>query len=142
MTGIAQQTALAIQNDRLENLADDQERLEREFQIAREIQKTFLPSEMPVHKEWKLDVRWRPAREVGGDFYDVFELPDNRLALLVADVTDKGMSAALYMTVTRTLLRTVAQQFNTPAEILANVNKLLLTGYTSRHVYYSISRNT
>ncbi len=126
LTGIAQQTALAIQNDRLENLADVQERLEREFQIAREIQKTFLPSEMPDRKEWKLDVRWRPAREVGGDFYDVFELPDNRLAMLVADVTDKGMSAALYMTVTRTLLRTVAQQFNTPAEILTNVNKLLL----------------
>jgi sigma-B regulation protein RsbU (phosphoserine phosphatase) len=126
LTGIAQQTALAIQNDRLENLADIQERLEREFQIAREIQKTFLPSEMPIYKEWELDVRWRPAREVGGDFYDVFELSDNRLAMLVADVTDKGMSAALYMTVTRTLLRTVAQQFNTPAEILTNVNKLLL----------------
>jgi serine phosphatase RsbU (regulator of sigma subunit)/putative methionine-R-sulfoxide reductase with GAF domain len=126
LTGIAQQTALAIQNDRLQSMAVVRERLEREFQIAREIQQTFLPSELPSHQNWKLDVRWRPAREVGGDFYDVFVLPDGRLAILVADVTDKGMSAALYMTVTRTLLRTVAQQLVTPAEILSSVNELLL----------------
>ncbi len=126
LTGIAQQTALAIQNDRLQGMAVIQERLEREFQIAREIQQTFLPTELPKHPNWKLDVRWRPAREVGGDFYDVFELSKDRLAILVADVTDKGMSAALYMTVTRTLLRTVAQTLPTPAEILSSVNELLL----------------
>jgi serine phosphatase RsbU (regulator of sigma subunit) len=126
LTGIAQQTALAIQNDRLQSMVVVRERLEREFQIAREIQQTFLPSEMPEHPGWKMDVRWRPAREVGGDFYDVFPLPDQQLAILVADVTDKGMSAALYMTVTRTLLRTVARQFTTPAEILSSVNELLL----------------
>lgn len=126
LTGIAQQTALAIQNDRLQNMVVVRERLEREFQIAREIQRTFLPSELPQYSGWKMDVRWRPAREVGGDFYDIFQLPDNRLAIVVADVTDKGMSAALYMTVTRTLIRTVARQFSTPAEILSNVNDLLL----------------
>lgn len=126
LSGIAQQTSLAIQNDRLQSMAVVQERLEREFQIAREIQQTFLPSELPQYPGWKLDVRWRPAREVGGDFYDVFQLSHDRLAILVADVTDKGMSAALYMTVTRTLLRTVSQQLSTPAEILDYVNELLL----------------
>lgn len=126
LTGIAQQTALAIQNDRLQSMVVVRERLEREFQIAREIQQTFLPSELPEYPGWNIDVRWRPAREVGGDFYDVFPLSDHKLAILVADVTDKGMSAALYMTVTRTLLRTVAKQYPTPAEILASVNELLL----------------
>jgi serine phosphatase RsbU (regulator of sigma subunit)/putative methionine-R-sulfoxide reductase with GAF domain len=126
LQGISHQTALAIQNDRLQGMEVSRERMEREFQIARDIQRTFLPSELPTHPGWELDVRWRTAREVGGDFYDVFPIPDGRLAILVADVTDKGMSAALYMTVTRTLLRTVCQQVTSPAEILCRVNELLL----------------
>jgi len=126
LLGISQQTALAIQNDRLQGMELSRERMEKEFQIARDIQRTFLPSELPTHPGWDLDVRWRTAREVGGDFYDVFPVPDGRLAILVADVTDKGMSAALYMTVTRTLLRTVCQQITNPAEILYRVNELLL----------------
>lgn len=126
LQGISQQTALAIQNERLQGMELSRERMEKEFQIARDIQRTFLPSELPTHPGWDLDVRWRTAREVGGDFYDVFPIPDGRLAILVADVTDKGMSAALYMTVTRTLLRTVCQQISNPAEILCRVNELLL----------------
>lgn len=126
LTGIAQQTALAIQNDRLQSMEVVREQMERELVIARNIQKTFLPAELPAPPGWKMDVRWRTAREVGGDFYDVFTLPDGRIVALVADVTDKGMSAALYMTVTHTLLRTVSQQVDNPAEILYRVNELLL----------------
>ncbi|MBA4419775.1 MAG: hypothetical protein C0391_01365 [Anaerolinea sp.] len=126
LTGIAQQTALAIQNSQLQSKEAIREQLERELVIARNIQKTFLPAELPVPPGWKMDVCWRTAREVGGDFYDAFTLPDGRIAILVADVTDKGMSAALYMTVTHTLLRTVSQQVDNPAEILYRVNELLL----------------
>ncbi len=126
ITGIGRQTSLAIQNDRLLKAQVTQEKLEREFQLAREIQETFLPTDFPHPEGWQLETRWRPARDVGGDFFDIFSLPNNRLALVIADVSDKGISAALYMTLTRTLIRTVAQQANTPSEILAQVNDLLL----------------
>jgi serine phosphatase RsbU (regulator of sigma subunit) len=63
---------------------------------------------------------------VGGDFYDVFELPRNRLGMAIADVSDKGMPAALYMTVTRTLIRATAQEEESPARVLMRVNNLLL----------------
>ncbi len=124
--GIARQTSLAIQNDRLQKSQVARERLEREFQLAREIQRTFLPSDYPQPAGWQLDARWRPARDVGGDFFDIFTLPRQKLALVIADVSDKGISAALYMTLTRTLIRTVAQQEKTPRSILAQVNELLL----------------
>ncbi len=126
ITGIGRQTSLAIQNDRLLNAQVNQEKLEREFQLAREIQETFLPTDFPHPNGWHLETRWRPARDVGGDFFDIFTLPNHRLALVIADVSDKGISAALYMTLTRTLIRTVAQQANTPSKILAQVNDLLL----------------
>ena len=77
------------------------ERLEREMQLAREIQSAFLPQSVPDLPGWDLKVRWRTAREVGGDFYDYFVLPGNRLGLVIADVADKGMPAALFMTLAR-----------------------------------------
>jgi phosphoserine phosphatase RsbU/P len=126
ITGIAQQTAMAIQNERLQEAVLSQERLEREFQLAREIQQTFLPDHLPQPEGWQVDARWRPAREVGGDFYDLFWITPHQMAIVIADVSDKGISAALYMTLTRTLFRTVAQQKHEPAQIFAQVNELLL----------------
>lgn len=126
INGIAQQVSLAIQNDRLNIERIERERLEREFQLAREIQQTFLPSKLPSPTGWELDVQWRPARQVGGDFYDVFKLPHRRLGVVIADVSDKGMPAALYMTVTRTLIRATAQEEASPAKVLERVSSLLL----------------
>jgi GAF domain-containing protein len=123
--GVAQQTALAIQNERLTEEMVGRERMEREFQLARDIQKTFLPETTPSVEGWDFDIRWQTAREVGGDFYDLFETPDHRLAIVIADVSDKGMPAALYMTVTRTLIRATAQSSNSSASILEHVNSLL-----------------
>jgi GAF domain-containing protein len=123
--GVAQQTALAIQNERLKEEMVDRERVERELQLARQIQKTFLPASVPGVDGWDIDLRWRTAREVGGDFYDVFLTRDERLAFAIADVSDKGMPAALYMTVTRTLIRAMAQYITSPAEVLDRVNELL-----------------
>jgi phosphoserine phosphatase RsbU/P len=125
--GIAQQASLAIQNDRLNKEMLDRQRLEREFQLAREIQQTFLPDEVPEMPGWEMDVRWETARQVGGDFYDYFLLPDGRLAFIIADVSDKGLAASLYMTVTRTLLRAAAMESNSPATTLEHVNDLLLS---------------
>jgi serine phosphatase RsbU (regulator of sigma subunit) len=86
ITGIAQQAALAIQNDLLQKEMVVRERLETEVQLARQIQKTFLPEFLPEFENWELAARWKTARQVGGDFYEVFDLPDNRLGLFIADV--------------------------------------------------------
>ncbi|MEU7164124.1 PP2C family protein-serine/threonine phosphatase [Streptomyces morookaense] len=83
---------------------------ERELRIGREIQQGFLPESLPAPEGWDLDVRFRPARNVAGDFYDVFELVNRRrLALVVADVCDKGVGAALFMALIRSLLRHTAE---------------------------------
>lgn len=124
--GVAQQTALAIQNDRLKEEMVGRERVEREFQLARQIQKTFLPHSIPECPGWDFDLRWRTAREVGGDFYDLFWTKNDKLAIVIADVADKGMPAALYMTVTRTLIRAAVQTLDSPAEVLKRVNELLV----------------
>lgn len=80
--------------------------LEREFDIGREIQAGFLPSELPKKDGWDISSFFRPARNVAGDFYDVFELPEeNKIGIIVGDVCDKGLGAALYMTLFRSLLR-------------------------------------
>jgi phosphoserine phosphatase RsbU/P len=85
--------------------------LERELQIARDIQASFLPEELPGLPGWEIAARCRPARQVGGDFYDAFPLVQNRrLGLVIADVCGKGVGAALYMALFRTLIRAFAQQ--------------------------------
>jgi serine phosphatase RsbU (regulator of sigma subunit)/putative methionine-R-sulfoxide reductase with GAF domain len=126
ITGIAQQAALAIQNDMLQKAMVVRERLETEVQLARQIQKTFLPEVLPQFSGWELDARWKTARQVGGDFYDVFHLPDGRLGLFIADVADKGVPAALFMVLTRTLVRAAVFENHSPAEAMKRVNDLLI----------------
>lgn len=126
LSGIAQQVALAIQNDHLTREMVEQERLEQEISLARQIQRTFLPSRLPKTPGWDLSVDWQTAREVGGDFYDIIKLGKLKLGIVIADVSDKGMPAALYMTVTRTLIRAFAWETNSPARVLERVNRLLV----------------
>lgn len=125
ITGITQQAALAIYNDRLQLQTVEQGRLERELQLARDIQRTFLPEQLPALPGWDLAALWRTAREVGGDFYDVFELPGMRLGLVIADAADKGLPAALYMTLVRTLVRATVREFDSPGAVLGRVNEIL-----------------
>lgn len=84
--------------------------LERELEIGREIQAGFLPGELPAPAGWELAARFAPARQVAGDFYDAFVLADGRVALVLADVCGKGVGAALFMALCRTLVRAVAEQ--------------------------------
>jgi serine phosphatase RsbU (regulator of sigma subunit) len=126
INGIAQQAALAIQNDLLQQEMVVRERLETEMQLARQIQQTFIPQSMPTHAAWQFAARWRTARQVGGDFYDVIELPNQKLGLFIADVADKGMPAALFMALTRTLLRAAAIEMTSPVDVLRRVNDQLL----------------
>jgi len=95
-------------------------------QLARQIQQTFLPEHMPEIPGWELAARWNPARQVGGDFYDVFNLPDNKLGLFIADVSDKGVPAALFMALTRTLVHAAVIESDSPADAMRRVNDLLI----------------
>jgi serine phosphatase RsbU (regulator of sigma subunit) len=129
ITGIAHQAALTVQNERLQQARLSSERLERELELAREIQQTFIPTNHRVGQVgsgWDVAVTWRAARQVAGDFYDLIELPGKRLGLIVADVADKGMPAALLMALTRTLVRATALEESSPAAVLARVNNLLV----------------
>ncbi len=126
VTGISQQAALAIKNDYLQREAIKSERMEQELQLARDIQKTFLPDTLPIIPGWEIDIRWKPAREVAGDFYDYFYLEKNVLGFVIADVADKGMPAALFMTLIRTLFRSAAKDHPSPAAVVKQVNDLLI----------------
>ena len=126
ITGIARQLSLAIQNEQYKLDMVESERMEQEIKLARQSQQTFLPSQLPSFNGWDLFADWEPAREVGGDFYDMIELDRDHLGLVIADVSDKGMPAALYMTVTRTLIRAYAQSDRSPASVLEKVNELLI----------------
>jgi len=139
--GITQQAAIAIKNELLQQEAVKSERMERELQLAREIQATFLPDRLPELPGWDIDVRWQPARQVGGDFYDFLILDENRMGFVIADVADKGMPAALFMTLIRTLIRAAAKEKSSPAAVLKQVNELLIPD--SKHgmfvtVFYGI----
>jgi serine phosphatase RsbU (regulator of sigma subunit)/putative methionine-R-sulfoxide reductase with GAF domain len=126
VTSIAQQVALSLQNEQLQMEMVARERLEHEVQLARQIQKTLLPDHLPELPGWDLAATWITARQVGGDFYDVIELPGQRLGLFIADVSDKGIPAALFMALTRTLVRAVVYDTSSPAEVMQRVNALIL----------------
>lgn len=125
LNGMAQQIALAVQNDIFQKEKASRSRLETEVQLARQIQETFIPKSLQVPKGWDLSARWRTALQMGGDFYDVINLPDGRLGLFIADVADKGIPAALFMALTRTLVRAAVIKTNSPAIALKQVNDLL-----------------
>lgn len=86
------------------------EKYERDVQIGRQIQASFLPEQLPQPEGWQIAARFEPAREVAGDWYDAFPLTHGRVGLVIADVCDKGVGAALFMALMRSLVRAYAQQ--------------------------------
>src|SRR3954447_6540720 len=105
--------------------ARTRERFEQELEVARLIQQNFLPRELPDLPGWQVAAYYRPAREVGGDFYDVIPLRDGQVGFVVGDVTDKGVPAALVMAATRSVLRASAQRLVDPGVVLERVNEHL-----------------
>src|SRR4029453_9077918 len=101
--------------------------VEQELRVARSIQQASLPKEVPQLEGWQIAPFYRPAREVGGDFYDFFELEEGRVGVVVGDATGKGMPAALVAGATSNMLRAVAQalESSSPGEVLERVNKTL-----------------
>jgi serine phosphatase RsbU (regulator of sigma subunit) len=95
--------------------------------VARDIQLASLPEGVPTLEDWQITPFYQPAREVGGDFYDFFELEDGRLGMVVDDATGKGVPAALVMATTRTMLRALAQASDySPGDVLRRVNDPLV----------------
>jgi serine phosphatase RsbU (regulator of sigma subunit)/predicted ester cyclase len=103
------------------------ERVEQDLRVARSIQQASLPKKVPELEGWQITPYYQPAREVGGDFYDFFELRDGRLGLVVGDATGHGVPAALVMASARSMLRAVAQASDAPGEVLRSVNDPLVT---------------
>jgi serine phosphatase RsbU (regulator of sigma subunit) len=110
----------------LERERIEREYVEHELRVARRIQQASLPEEVPELEGWQITPYYRPAREVGGDFYDFFELEDGHLGIVVGDATGHGVPAALVMASTRSMLRAVAQTSNSPGEVLRRVNDTLV----------------
>jgi serine phosphatase RsbU (regulator of sigma subunit)/anti-sigma regulatory factor (Ser/Thr protein kinase) len=105
--------------------ARERERIDQELRIARLIQQTLLPKDVPNLPGWQLAAYYQPARAVGGDFYDFLYYDDGRLGIVVGDVTDKGVPAALVMATTRSILRSTAEKLMTPGAVLEQSNNLL-----------------
>jgi serine phosphatase RsbU (regulator of sigma subunit)/predicted ester cyclase len=127
---IAEEWSAGETGSLLENLAQEmreRERVEQELRVARSIQQASLPKELPKLEGWEIAPYYQPAREVGGDFYDVLELKDGRLGIVVGDATSKGVPAALVMASARSMLRAVAQASNSPGDVLRRVNNPLVT---------------
>jgi phosphoserine phosphatase RsbU/P len=135
----ANQAAIAIQRTGLiEDLQDkiaqletaqeglaQKERLERELELAREVQQAVLPTTFPKVPGYQFAAHNQPARQVGGDFYDVIQLNNTSFGLVIADVSDKGMPAAVYMALTRSLIVAEARRADSPVTVLEKVNELL-----------------
>src|SRR5918994_2009011 len=122
-TGAVELLERLVEQERIER-----ERIEQELRVARRIQQATLPKEVPKLEGWQISPYYQPAREVGGDFSDFFELDDGRLGIVVGDATSKGVPAALVMASARSMLRAVAQASEySPGDVLGRVNDALVT---------------
>ncbi len=141
LSAVAGQAAIALENARLYTVAVEKGRMERELQMASEIQQSLLPSHVPDLGSYQIAAGWRAAREVAGDFYDVFLLDDNQLGVVIADVSDKGAPAALFMAVARTMIRAHSFAGLNPIETISRTNDLILEDAESGMfvtVYHSV----
>ncbi len=136
LDSLAAQAAPALQVAQLvrrqEAEARSRERIEQELRVATTIQQNFLPRELPDLPGWDVSAYYRPAREVGGDFYDFIGLPEGHIGIVIGDVTDKGVPAAMVMAATRSVLRASAQRVVSPGEVLGRVNDLMCPDMPSK----------
>jgi serine phosphatase RsbU (regulator of sigma subunit) len=128
LQAFAAHAAVAIDNARLHEQEIKRERLEQELAVAQQIQRSLLPTGTPQMPGWQFAALYQSARVVGGDFYDFVELRGEspRLGLIIADVADKGVPAAIFMALTRTIIRTMALSGRGPAAALTQANQLIL----------------
>jgi sigma-B regulation protein RsbU (phosphoserine phosphatase) len=122
---------LQIYVKNLEKVTSEKERINTELNVAKKIQADMLPNKFPAfpeRKEFDVYATNTPAKEVGGDFYDFFLIDENHLAIVIADVSGKGVPAALFMVIAKTLIKNHAQLGKSPAEVFTTVNNQLYEG--------------
>lgn len=122
---LAEQAGMAVHNQSLLRYQLEKRQLDLDLALARSIQQLLLPSEAPVVPGLALDARYRAAQQVSGDLYDLIPLADGRLGVAVADVSGKGIAASLLMAICRTNLRQLALLHDSPAAVLAEVNRAM-----------------
>ncbi len=132
LSAMTSQAAISIENARLYEQHLQQQLISRELEMARAIQKSFLPSQIPQYAGWDISAFWNPMREVAGDFYDFVPLADGRTAIVVADVSGKGIPAALFMALSVTVLRFAMRMNLAPDELLRHANEAILNTQQSR----------
>lgn len=130
LAAIAASAAIAIENARLYQVAVDKGRMERELQVARDVQASLLPHDVPNLPGWEFAACWRPAHEVAGDFYDFIPGHAGQLSLVIADVSDKGMPAALFMALSRSIVRASVGHTESLAHGIARANELICADAT------------
>jgi phosphoserine phosphatase RsbU/P len=138
LNAVSGSAARAIENARLYAVAKEKGRLEHELHMASQIQRGLLPQHMPNTRSYQIAPHWEAAREVAGDFYDAFELANNSFGTVIADVSDKGAPAALFMAVTRTLLRSNASVGMSPSETVRRTNDLLLSDAEGNGMFVTV----
>lgn len=125
LANVASQAAVGVENMRLRQEAVERARLERELQLAANVQQRLLPTEPPALAGWEIASLWQAARSVGGDFFDFIPLGHDRLGIVIADVSGKGLPAALFMMLSRTVVRACAARGSRPASALERANRLI-----------------
>jgi phosphoserine phosphatase RsbU/P len=127
LSAVSVQLVVALERAQFYEVAEAQRiRLENELQVARQVQAGLMPREMPDIPGFGIAGAWHPAREVAGDFYDIFPLDEGRWGMVIGDVADKGTAAALYMAMVRSLILSGALRHRSPAAVLAEVNHTIL----------------
>ncbi len=104
----------------------EKERMERELEIAAEVQRSILPGKLPQFPDYRFSAFLQPARQIGGDLYNVIDLDEDHIGILIADVADKSVQAALYMAVITTLFQVVSTQSRSPAKVALTVHRNLM----------------
>jgi sigma-B regulation protein RsbU (phosphoserine phosphatase) len=126
LTAAGLQIAAAIERARGHEIAEEHRaHLAEELDMARDVQKALFPSKLPVVGSFDMAAAWHSAREMAGDFYDIINLPDGRLGVVVADVSGKGAPAAMYMAMTRSIIRSEISRDSRPDAVLRDLNRKL-----------------
>jgi len=126
ISAFADYAAVALENAKLIAESIEKERLEKELDLAREVQYKILPASVPVYKNFEISALFVPAFEVGGDYYDFFQISENKLGFVIADVSGKGIQAAFIMAEIKGVFESLSRIIKSPGELLTKVNEILI----------------